>query len=166
MVTPFSEFAEAKLGRGVKGTYVGVKYTDKSAKAFIEQMKALAVPNVIPIDKVHTTLMYSRVAVPAEIQTDVNYAIPNQKVIPDVFLTSTGKRALVLKLDDSWLPKRHTDLYNENPEATYDYDDYIPHVTASYDIGDWVVPFDEIVLDTPLVISGEYVEELDLDWKA
>lgn len=74
-----------------------------------------------------------------------------------------GRQCLVLELDAPAVVERHLELMSLYPELTYDFDQYLPHITLSYDIG----TFDASALELPnfvCVLGDEYVEDLDLEW--
>lgn len=151
-----------------QGTYAGVNFSNKTIKELKQFMVDNNIPHPLRSDKLHTTLLYSRKYLP-------NY-VPAGKIDPpmiatfkawDMFLTrptngADGKRALVMKLDCFPLWQRHIFLMNEHG-ATYDFLDYVPHISLSYDIGD----FDYFSLpkfEGEIEIVNEYMNTLDLDW--
>lgn len=155
----FSQFSESEH----KGTYVGVRFNRASAKALTKQCRDLGIPNVINSEKLHSTLIYSRNQLTEfSPHGKMNHTVQGA-VIPHVFETQSGKRAMVLKLTDPWFESRHKEIMTNHPEATYDYPDYQPHITVSYDIGDYVIP-STFVIGTPLILTEEYEEDLNLDW--
>ena len=72
----------------------------------------------------------------------------------------------MLKLDSSDLRERHEFLMKEH-KATYDFPEYIPHITLSYDIGDFDINTLDIedLDDIDFQVIEEYKEDLNLDWK-
>ena len=140
-----------------KGTYAAVRYSDESIKKLEKVVKELPNPNY----DFHTTLLYSRKYLP-------NYK-PLGKIQETatvngfkIFDTQDEKRALVLTLDCPFLVNRHNELMKEHG-ATYDYDEYIPHITLSYDLEDRQI--EKINFNEVLEIVLEYSEDLKLDWK-
>lgn len=146
------------------GTYAGLRFSDSSNDAIINLVKLLKLPNPIKKDEIHMTLLYSRKYLPnykplGIIPEDVS-GIPFEFHVFDTF---DKKRALVLKLDCTWAINRHNELMNTH-KASYDYPEYIPHLTLSYDIGDLEIPeFKNIPME--LQIVREYSEDLNLEWK-
>lgn len=151
-----------------KGTYAGVhfdKNTTDRIKAFIE---ANNIPNAAPSDKLHTTVLYSRKYLPNyEPAGDVNMTGKPLKF--EKWLTQADDKgyrasALVLTYVCPELVNRHKELMKEH-DATFDYDEFKPHITLSYDIGR---EFDTKKLDPKdigdLNIINEYGEDLNLDW--
>lgn len=149
-----------------KGTYAAVKLSKTSQDALHQYAVDNKIPNPIPKEKMHITLLYSRRSCP-------NY-VPRGQIDPpmiatvkdrDVFLSrpdaDDATRCLVLKLDCLELFNRHLELMNEH-NATYDFPLYTPHVSLSYDIGD----LDYLTLpmfEGELEIVEEYAKDLDLD---
>lgn len=157
----FSQFCEEQTG-----SYVAVKYGPVGINSILANCRVLGIPNLISPDKMHTTLIYSRVPL-------TNYLVPRNvshivvgSLTPDVFVTQSGKRAFVLKISDPWFNDRHSKIMLDNPKATYDYPDYTAHITISYDIGDTEVPDSFEIEQGDLVVTREYYEDLKLNWSA
>ena len=76
----------------------------------------------------------------------------------------TGKNCLVLKYKCPALVKRHKFLMKEH-KATFDFDEFIPHITLSYDINDMTLKdFGKPEEIGNISINKEYGQALDLDW--
>lgn len=141
-----------------KGTYAGVRFSEDSVNKIMKIVEGL--PNPISKEDVHTTLLYSRKYLP-------NYEpLGDIKEIAKVngfkiFETQDNKRALVLTLDCPFLINRHNELMKEH-KATYDFPEYIPHITLSYDIEDRQI--EDINFKETLELNQEYKEDLNLDW--
>lgn len=153
-----------------KGTYSGVRFNNSTIKLILKYIKDNHIPNGVSEDKLHTTLLYSRKFLP-------NY-IPKGKYSKDLVGTpttfdvwksdnndNTSTNCLVLKYDCADLIARHKLLMDEHG-ATYDFSKYEPHITLSYDIGDFVVSnLPDILKTLPHIhIISEYKEDLDLSW--
>ena len=69
--------------------------------------------------------------------------------------------ALILCLDSEYLKQRHG--LSMILGATYDFPDYKPHITLSYNLG---AQYIEVPQDINIVIdvNSEVVEDLDLEW--
>ncbi len=65
---------------------------------------------------------------------------------------------LVQCFDCPDLEKRHTDLMGEH-DAQYDFDEYKPHITLSYNVGDASAE-DFEPFNRPINVVSEYSEEL------
>lgn len=152
----------AQLVEELKGTYIGVRFSDESLKILKDLQKMYKIPDPTPVSDMHSTVIYSRVPVDFPINNAVNEKV-SREVQFHVFNTRDGKRALVLKIKSDYLTKRH-ELGTELG-ATYDFPDYIPHITLSYDVGDKNFSTKPFKLEKDLVISKEYYEELNLNWK-
>jgi len=150
------------------GTYAGIKLSDESANAIVAYCEENEIPNPVPKDKLHVTLLYSRKHLP-------NYTAAGEYDEPyvgepsgfDVWESteedeSEPSRCLVLKLNCDTLCDRHKHLMAEH-HATFDYDEYSPHVTFSYNLED----NDESNLPpftTDIELVEEYQNDLELDW--
>ncbi len=146
-----------KLSEFGKGLYVAAKFSESTLDALEELQRSLKLPNPVPRDKLHTTIVYSRVNVPYKVASG-SFEIADKGKL-DVFKTQSGDRALVFKMESDYLHARH--LYAKALGATYDYPDYQPHITLSYNIG--VLNFSG-EYKVPVVLDREYSEELDLEW--
>lgn len=154
------------------GTYAGVHFDQETIDKIIKYIKENDIPNPVPKNKLHTTLLYSRKYLPdfkAEGKLDKPMSgTPDQLVVWE----TNGKerneptsRCLILKYKCPELVKRH-DFLMDTHKATYDFPEYIPHVTLSYDIGDMDIeelPDPKKTIDQ-IVIVEEYQETLNLDW--
>lgn len=146
-----------------KGTYAGVRFSKPTVKMLKNLIEKYNIPNPIPSNKLHTTLLYSRKYLP-------KYT-PKGKIDPPMLGKFTGfdiwesdkdnTRCLVMEYSCPNLKSRHKELMKEH-DATYDFPVYKPHVTLSYDIGD-ANPDLPVTVDD-LEIVNEYGEDLNLDW--
>lgn len=158
------------LEQEAPGTYAGAHFSPESQAKLVKLISRTKIPNGVPSDKLHTTLIYSRKHLPdfqamGEISppwraTPVKYDVWESQ--PD----EDGKKSkcLVLVLNCPAACERHSQVMDEHG-ATYDFDEYTPHVTLSYDIGD----FDVSTLPEPseigeLKYGEEYQEDLNLNW--
>jgi hypothetical protein len=140
------------------GTYAGVRFDKRTVTAFEKYNKDNNMPN--PNDNWHTTLLYSRKHLP-------NYRPQEKYPSPyvgtptgfEIWPSSSGKNVLVLTYSCPYLYQRHHKLMQQHG-ATYDFDQYKPHVTFSYDVGDLKVE-DLPKFERTLKIVGEYYEPLD-----
>jgi hypothetical protein len=148
-----------------KGTYAGLRVALQSCMAINEYINE----NKIPLhrsdkeQRLHVTLLHSKKYLPDyESAGNVFYECKPTKF--DIFPTQEGRNGLVLLLDCPALVQRHKTLMKKH-RAVFDYDEYIPHVTFSYDVGDLdlntLPPF-----TTTIFLNEEYGEELDIDWLA
>lgn len=148
------------------GTYAAVKFEDSEEK--VKYLKQIGIPNVN--EELHCTLLYSRKNCPnyEPMNMTDGYYYDEAVAFPDhldIFKDKEDKNCLVLILRSGWLMKRHKDLMKEN-NATHDYDEFIPHVTLSYNAEDFdyktieqtLIKSDEFY---KLVINEEYKEDLN-----
>lgn len=155
------------------GTYVGVKWAESTAEILLDWAKENGVPNLINKNEIHSTLIYSRVGFNHKPSTeDFSFSTigPNNSTENRFHVFENkerGHKALVIKIYSQQMIDRHNEIMKNNPKATYDFDEYIPHITLSYHIEDFDVnkldyeDFSQRLEDA----SGgkEYTENLDLN---
>jgi len=152
-----------------KGTYAGVRFDDDTTK----RIKTYAVDNKIPdrleSRKLHTTLLYSKKNLPDYVAPgDIEEPLVGKPTGFDVWESQPDddgvkSNCLILLYDCSELVERHKDLMSQH-EAEYDYDEYKPHVTLSYNIGDLDVSKLNAEDIGDINITTEYQEELNIGW--
>ena len=144
----------------IPGTYVGARFDEDTKTAVADFQDGASIPNALDPEKLHVTIAYSRVELPDfEVQDQVDWNGTFEAF--DIFPGEDGTRCLVLlftcpELSAEW--QKAMDM-----GATWDYDGYHPHITLSYDVGD----FDITKLpdyDGPIRIVEEYKEPLKLEW--
>jgi hypothetical protein len=151
------------------GTYAGVKFSDDTVariKTFIEENE---IPQPVPDDKLHSTILYSRKYLP-DFQAAGDLDEPYEGT-PTEFDTWESQpdedgiksNCLVLQYDCDPLIERHNTLMNDYG-ATFDFDEYKPHVTLSYNVGDLDLSNLNPSDIGPINIINEYQEDLNLDW--
>lgn len=144
-----------------KGTYVAVKFSDETLDALQQLQSELKLLNKVKREDLHSTIVYSRVKIPYRInKVDTNEALVSQNQSLQLWETSDGKALVLLMNDAASLKFRHD--YAKVLGATYDFPDYLPHITLSYNVGVQKVELFDTQID--IVTSHEYVEDLDLDW--
>lgn len=151
-----------------KGTYAAVKFSDQTKGNIADYMAANDIPNPLPIDKMHTTLLYSRKYLPdyepAGKYSNPMVGTPEQFEVWESSPDEDGNRSmcLVLKFKCPELEARHEHLMKEHG-ATYDYDEYKTHITFSYNVGDMKV--DNLPkFESDIEVVSEYGEDLNLSW--
>ena len=147
-----------------KGTYAAVRPSKDHSDKLSTMMLKHDVPNAEAHDKLHCTLLYSRKHLPDyKPEPDIEHHADVKGL--EIWPTKSGKNCLVMKLHSPSLEKRHKDLMDKH-EATYDYPEYKPHLSLSYDVGD---NFDHKKLEKDLPksikLKHEYQEELDTTGK-
>lgn len=148
-----------------KGVYVAVTYNQSAQDDLLDFIKEYNIPSTLKAEDFHTTLIYSRKY--ADIK-DLEDNMEDSEIVAypkelHVFETFDKKRALVIKLDCSYLEERHKYLMKKY-NLTYDYDEYIPHITLSYDIGNMELP-KNVKFPKFFRINSEYKEDLNLEKK-
>lgn len=146
-----------------KGIYVAVKYKDSAKQQLNDFINNNNIKNPLDVDKIHSTIIYST-KYDNIVELGDMMQVPVEIFKFEVWKTQGGKSALVGKLFAPDLIKRHLELMS-NHDLTYDYPEYKPHITISYDVGD---DFDVNTLDASqlgkLYTAYEYKEDLELDW--
>ena len=151
-----------------KGTYAGVRFDDQTVKSLQKYIKDNKIPNAIAAGKMHCTLLYSKKSLP-------NYK-PMGDIDPPMEGSPTGfekwksqpdadgnkSQCLVLTFNCKELVARHKKLMDEH-NATFDFDEYKPHVTLSYDVGEMDIK-DLPSITEKVVLDKEYSETLKSDW--
>lgn len=151
-----------------KGSYAGVHFSKETIDDIKEYIKDNDIPNHTKFDKLHTTLLYSRKHLPdyepfGKFDTPmVGKSVGFEKwpSQPD----DDGKVAmcLVMRYSCPELIKRHEELMKEHG-ATYDFDEYKPHITFSYDVAGLQCK-DLPKFDSKIEVIEEYGEDLNNDW--
>lgn len=145
-----------------KGTYVSVKLSEESSDLLFDWVETNKILNPVPKNEYHCTIVYSRKGIPEAKKETIKLPI-NAKIAGwELFNTQGGDKCLVARLDSPELTKAFN-TYHTKYDATYDYDEYKPHVTVCYKhVGsapntkpDFELSFDK------LEFKG-----LDPDWKA
>ncbi len=155
-------------GKKPAGTYVGVRISEKSKDALISASKKMEVPNKIDKDKMHITLIYSRKHLP-EFEAEGKFKEPKIVSVDKlkIFPTQEGDgKVLVVVLDAPALVKRNKEIMKEEG-ATSDFPKYTPHITLSYDVGDFDIKNKNIIdhmTNLELEVVEEYSQDLELDW--
>lgn len=148
----FSEFDQ--------GTYVCAKFTEETLNKIQEVQNKLGLLNPVKRDDLHSTICYSRVYVPFLPKTSSDFVSSKNHL--EIWDTPDGA-ALILVLNSPHLQLRH-ELANILG-ATYDFPDYKPHITLSYNLGSQYIDLER---NNPINIeinsSHEHVEKLELDW--
>lgn len=153
------------------GVYSSVKPDPTTTKALVKWMTEAGIPNPVPAEKLHSTIIYSREAF-AGYQPRMDITVVTSQPKRDEWgyiidrpysLQRMGedKNALALCFDS---PELENQFYQAlNLGASWDHADHKRHVTLTYDVGD----FDFTKLDLPtfeLVFEPESVTVLADDW--
>lgn len=150
-----------------QGTYAGVRFDEQTTEAIKTFQEANKIGNPVSSDKLHTTLLYSRKFLP-----DYTPAGEYDKPMVGSFKgfdvwesqpddSGNKNKCLVMEYSCPDLTDHHNKLMGDH-DASYDFDEYKPHITLSYD-------YDGDVDKLPkfkdnITIQKEYGEDLNLDW--
>lgn len=154
-----------------RGTFAGVRFSNSTAENLYKFAKDNDIPCPLKPTHLHTTLLFSRKYLPNyQAQGDIDPPYKGTPKSLEVWPTQPDrdgnkKNCLVLRFDCQQLVDRHKFLMDKH-QATYDYPDYLPHVSLSYDVGDLDVDKLPNISDyvSELEITQEYKDDLDLDW--
>lgn len=119
------------------GRYIGIRFTPDTKEKLKQIIHSEEVPNKIDPSDFHSTVVYSRESnipgyeVSGKLETPIDAVIDSF----DIFPSQDGKNCLVVKLQAPDLEDMHKKTKEHG--ASYDFDEYIPHVTLSYDAGEW-----------------------------
>lgn len=149
------------------GTYAGIRFTAETIEQIKNLQKELEVPEPLGSSDFHSTLLYSRKHLPdykaAGKLSPLPVADTTEYKLEIWPSHSDNKKVLVLKYACEWLESRHKFLMDEHG-ATWDHPNYKPHITLSYDVGDWKPESMTVTFDAPITLSKEYQSDLDPDW--
>lgn len=149
----------------MNGLYVAVKY-DEYSQNKLEKMFS-KVPNVVKKEDYHTTILYSRVFKNIEIpkayhsiEVISHYEIwPNHDKSSNALVGLLGteeKQGLFLNK----LCGLHQKFMKDNPELTYDYPEFKPHLTISYDVPEDYLTSTNLLKSVVLITDKIYQSEL------
>lgn len=146
------------------GTYAGVRFDNASVDKIRNFQEDNDIPNPTPMEDLHATLLYSKVPVPdyqpqGKLRTPLT-AVPNDAKI----WGEDDEKCLVVTLNCPKLVARHEQLMKQHPNATWDHDEYIPHVTLSYDVGDFDLASIDVSKIGDLTIDEEYGDDIEPGW--
>jgi len=143
------------------GTYAAAALSDKTKHNISQYFKDNDVKNPCDVDKMHCTILYSSKHLP-DYKAKGKYDKPligkncRFEIWPNREKT---ENVLVLRINCPEMTKRHKHLMKEH-DAQYDFPDYKPHVSFSYDVGDVKVS-DFKPIDFDIEFTTEYQEDLD-----
>jgi hypothetical protein len=159
----FSTLAESV---GKKPRFVAASVDDDTRSKIATFIVANGIPNPIPTEELHTTILYSRQPTDdPKLKSSCRYI--GKAVGFEVWDTKTENsksgKALVMRVKCSDLEGRHKKLMKELG-ASYDFPEYKTHITLSYDCGD-VDPNKLPLPSFDIIYNEEYGKVLNLDWK-
>lgn len=147
-----------------KGTYAALRVLQPAGNLLYDYCREVGIPvrKSQFDDRLHTTLIYSRVYCPhlfAEPGIIYNATFSGF----DIFSDDKGRNVLVALLNAPEVVARHIALMAKHG-ASYDFPVYHPHITLCYDYPrnytEGLVP-----INFPISLGKEYVEDLDLGWE-
>lgn len=139
-----------------KVTYAAFRFSEESKDYLMNLIKELNIPNPVSRDELHTTLLSSRKYLPNYKAKGETYGIAKADHL-EIF-KSNDLNVLVLILDSKFMEDRHNELMNLH-NATYDFPEYKPHITLSYDVGEYKIP--DVKLNKDIIVNEEYHEDLE-----
>jgi hypothetical protein len=137
------------------GTYADAGLSMESAQKLHKWCLDNGIP-CIDFNKLHVTLLFSRAPVPQIAQLNQYKIHKPAKIIKWEQLGES----LALMIDSPVAHKIHNFCIKHG--GTHDYDEYIPHITISYN---WNKPLPTNLPTFPVVLDEIRVNELDTDWK-
>ena len=152
-----------------KGTYAGVRFSEDTVNRIKSFIGNNEIPEPIPDDKMHSTVLYSRKHLP-NYEAAGDYETPLEGTPTEFDLWESQpdedgvkSNCLVLQYDCDPLLERHQSLMDEHG-ATFDFEEYKPHVTLSYNVGDLDLSNLNPSDVGPINVVSEYQEDLNMDW--
>jgi len=152
------------IRRDENGTYAKLVPSSLAKDRICSVAAQINVDNVVGRRTLHTTVIYSRVQCNPPIDEEtVSLPIVAHGTHFELFDNADGSKSLVLLLDSDELHELHHRLMDDH-NATYDFPEYQPHITISYDYPHKTVP-NEAVIEylQNIEFDGFAVEELILD---
>lgn len=159
------------------GLYVDCKYDKIAIDELMRQFKEAGFKLTTKTEDVHSTIIFSRQAPSKEFSLKEKTI----KVFPKkltVFPKGDSGFPLVLELESNDLKELHNE-YMRKYRLSYDYDEYIPHITITYDLEESlgikiedsetiekVLNSLEISYPKSITSTGQSESELDEDWEA
>lgn len=159
---------ELKDNKTPDGTYAGMRFSKDTTGSITGYVHKNRIPNVLRANKMHVTLLYSKKYLPDyKPQGKLETPLVGKATGWEIFKSSPEKNeepknCLVLRFECDELVNRHKELMDTH-DAMYDFDEYKPHLTVSYDVGD-LDPSDLPLFDKELIMEEEYGEDLNNDW--
>lgn len=144
-----------------KGSYAAVTFDPTTTEALKAYQYDNNIPNPLSPDEFHSTVMFSRKYIPTFAPLGAIKEWDGNFTKFDIF-PSEEENALVLKYDCHELSERFDEIVKKYG-ATWDHDQFDPHITLSYNIGD--LDISQLPkYDGPIIIINEYNNDLDLGW--
>lgn len=147
------------------GTFAGTRFDDMSVQELTRFAAENNIPNQVPPEDLHSTLLFSHMPLP-DYKPRGMYKAALTAIPKDVKLWGDDEeKALVIILDSPGLVRRHKYLMDKHPEATWDHNEFIPHVTLSYDVGNFDISTLDVRKIGVLQFVEEYKDDIEPDWE-
>jgi hypothetical protein len=144
------------------GTYVSAEVSEESGKKIFDWAKKKSIDGLIESKDYHSTIIYSRKGVPQVEGMELPEKIEGKTVGWHIFPTQDGGKCLALDIESPVLTNLHEHIMKEYG-ATYDYDEYKPHITVTYDYKETEAP--KTFPKMKVVFDSFRIEGLDPDKK-
>jgi hypothetical protein len=140
------------------GLYVAVKFQQETIDNIVEFQLKNNIPNPVPPEDLHSTIVYSRVNIEWTPVSNINLRVNTDTSVLETWDTRSGSSCLVWHYYSPFQHQRFKEAMSHG--ATYDFPEYKCHITLSYDCGD--ITADSINKpDFPILLDREYLEVLD-----
>lgn len=144
-------------------TFAAMRFDGKSKDAILKLSKGL--PERTQAAALHVTLIYSKKPVHLKGRGTLDTPIMAKAKKYSIFTTDGGGYCLVLELDAPEIVSRHKYLMDKTG-ASYDHDEFHPHVTLSYNVGPGfdlskLPPVNDIPV---LTLNHEYAQKINPKW--
>lgn len=138
------------------GTYVAATF-DKYSQLKLKNISR-QIPNPVPPEEYHCTVIYSEVEVDVEIAKYTSIeTISGYEVWPN---NENNGLVLVARLRTGTMNELHEKFMKDYPNLTYTHDSYKPHVTLSYDVPKDILNKVNLPKFVGLVVNSLYKEKL------
>lgn len=150
------------------GRYIGMHFSPETREQLKRIIHDEGLPHATPSDKLHTTITYSKDNAVSDYKAAGELDEPIEAEIDefDIFPSAEGKKCLVAKLNCPEFVRRHN--LTREMGASYDYDEYYPHITLSYDVGDFsadkLQQLNKKYAGTKIYANEEYDEPIQNNW--
>lgn len=151
------------------GKYIGIRFTPETKEKLKQIIDDEGVPHGLDMDDLHSTIAYSRKSNIPGYEVAGKFEEPEEAEIDDFTIfpgQDEGNNCLVAKLKAPSFVEKHNKTMDHG--ASYDYDEYIPHVTLSYDAGEWnendLKELTKKYKGTRLFADEEYENEIEDDF--
>lgn len=156
-------FKEFILNKRPTGTYVCLKPDEETMKMIGRFISDNNILNGVQMSSLHSTVIYSKVHDRTLTSFPGCYAAEFDSV--RVMPSDDDKLVIAIELNSPDIQALHRRLLKDH-SVTHTYDNYIVHVTVTYDGGQMPETWDIKSIDKPFVFDKMEVQDLDKDWTA